>query len=156
MIVPQAFVVAGLVGGILYEPPEIHRHLERHIFLQGNTDLGGGCLFAGTLALYVAFGFTTAWYLTLKMQESATPASFGGRLLQAIWFLKFRIVAFAVGGTAHFGYDARVTPNDFRNMFLLTAVIYACSVLVIAALHSTSLSPVPRLLLAPLFTILWR
>lgn len=155
MIVPQAFVVAGLVGGILYEPPEIHRHLERHIFLQGNTDWGGGCLFAGTVALYVAFGFTAAWYLTLKMQESATQATFGRRLLKALWILKFHILAFAVGGTADFGYDARVTPNDFRNMFLLVTVIYACNVLLIVALHTTRFPLVPRLLLAPLFTILW-
>lgn len=155
MLVPQAFVLAGLVGGLLYEPPEIHRHLERHIFLQGNTDWGGGCLFAGTVALYVAFGFTAAWYLTLKLQESATPASFGRKLLKAIWILKFHILAFAIGGTAHIGYDARVTPNDFRNMFLLATMIYVCSVLMIVVLHSIHLPLVPRLLLAPLFTVLW-
>jgi hypothetical protein len=155
MLIPQAFIVAGLVGGMLYEPPEIHRHLERHIFLQGNTDWGGGCLFAGTTTLYVAFGLTAAWYLTLKIQEAGTTASFGKTLLKAIWFLKFHILAFAVGGTADFEYDARVTPNDFRNIFLLATLIYVCSVLMIVALHATNLPLVPRLLLAPVFTICW-
>lgn len=155
MIIPQAFVVAGLVGGMLYDPPEIHRHLERHIFLQGNTDWGGGCLFAGAVALYVAFGFTAAWYLTLKIQESATPAPCGRNLLKAIWFLKFHLLAFVVGSTADFGYDALVTPNDFRNMFLLAALIYTLSILLIVGLHTTRLPLGPRLLLAPLFTVLW-
>jgi hypothetical protein len=155
MIIPQGLIVAIAVGMFMYEPPEIHKHLERHISFQGNTDWGGGCLFAGTIALYVAFGFTAAWYLVLKMQEVEWPASFGANLLRAIWLLKYHILAFVVGGIANIGYDARVTPNDFRNMFLLATVIYACSVLLIVALQSTRLSLVPRLLLAPLFTVLW-
>ena len=52
--------------------------------LQGNTDWGGGCLFAGTVALYVAFGITSAWYLVLKMNESEAPSSFGRGLLKAL------------------------------------------------------------------------
>ena len=155
MLIPQAFVVAGLIGGRLYEPPEIHGQLERHIFLQGNTDWGGGCLFAGTIALYVAFGFTAAWYLVLRMQEVEAAASFGRKLIKALWFVKFHILAFAVGGTANFGSDALVTPNDFRNMFLLGAVIYTLSILLIVGMHSAHLSLAPRLFLAPLFTVLW-
>ncbi len=34
MIIPQGLVVAAIVG-VIYEPPEIHRDLERLIFLQG-------------------------------------------------------------------------------------------------------------------------
>lgn len=155
MIIPTGLVFA-LVSLLIYgDPPEIHGHLERALFLQGNTDMGGGCLFAATVGLYVTFGFTAAWYLVLKMQEVERSDSFGRNLLRAIWFLKFHILAFVVGGIADIGYDARVTPNDFRNMFLFAAVIYAFSVLMIVALHSTHLSLVPRLLLAPLFTILW-
>lgn len=155
MIIPQAFVVAGLVGGSLYEPPEIHRQLERHIFLQGNTDLGGGCLFAGTIALYVAFGFTAAWYLSLKLQESASPQRFGRSLLISLWLLKFHIIAFIIGGTVNFGYDARVTPNDFRNMFLFAVLIYSLSVVLITALHTAHLPNSIKYVLAPLFTVLW-
>lgn len=155
MIIPQALVVAGLVGGILYEPPEIHRQLEKHIFFQGNTDWGGGCLFAGTVALYVAFGFTAAWYLVLKMKKSATTSSFGRDLLKALWFLKFHIVAFIIGGVADLGYDTRVTPNDFRNMFVLAGVIYACSIVLVVWLCRWHLPSSIRLAVAPLFTVLW-
>ncbi len=155
MIFPQAIAVAWLVGGFLYEPPEIHRQLEKHIFFQGNTDWGGGCLFAGTVALYVAFGFTSAWYLVLKMQKSTTPASYGKSLVKAFWFLKFHILAFIIGGVANLSYDARVTPNDFRNMFLLAGLIYMLSVLLIVGLARLSL-PLPlRLAIAPLFTVIW-
>lgn len=155
MIFPQAFVVAGLVGGILYEPPEIHRHLEKHIFFQGNTDWGGGCLFAGTVALYVAFGLTAAWYLVLKMQESATSASFGKNLLKAFWVLKFHIIAFVIGGIANWAYDARVMPNDFRNMFLLAGLIYMFSVIFIVGAVELRLPLSACFALAPLFTIFW-
>jgi hypothetical protein len=155
MIFPQAIVVAGFVGGFLYEPPEIHRQLGKHIFFQGNTDWGGGCLFAGTVALYVAFGFTSAWYLVLKMQESATPTSFGKSLLKAVWFLKFHIAAFVIGGIAELGYDSRVTPNDFRNMFVLAGAIYALSIVLIVSLNTLRLSLSLRLIVAPLFTVLW-
>lgn len=155
MIIPQSFVVAWLVGGILYEPPEIHGQLEKHIFLQGNTDWGGGCLFAGTVALYVAFGFTAAWYLALKLRESATPAAFGKNLLKAIWFLKFHIFAFVIGGAANLSYDNRVTPNDFRNMFLLAGSIYMLSVILIAGLNTLTVPAALKLALAPLFTVVW-
>ena len=155
MIIPTAFVFALLSLLIYGDPPEIHGNLERALFLQGNTDMGGGCLFAVTVGLYVTFGFTAAWYLVLKMQEAAPPASFGKDLLKAIWFLKFHIVAFVIGGTADFSYDNRVTPNDFRNMFLLAGSIYTLSVLLIVGLNRINL-PLPfRLAVAPLFTAIW-
>ena len=155
MIIPQAIVVASFIGGSLYEPPEIHRQLEKHIFFQGNTDWGGGCLFAGTIALYVAFGFTAAWHLVFKLQEVARPSTFSKNLLKAVWFLKFHIIAFIIGGVACFAYDEGVTPNDFRNMFVLAGLIYTFSVVLIVWLHALRLSFPARLVLAPLFTVLW-
>jgi hypothetical protein len=140
MIVPQGLVVAIAVGMFIYEPPEIHGHLERHIFLQGNTDWGGGCLFAGTVALYVVFGFTSAWYLMLSL-NGADIHGFWRTVIRSLWFLKFHVLAFMIGGTANFGYDARVSPNDFRNIFLFAGMIYLLSVLFIAALHATRLGP---------------
>ena len=154
MIVPQAFIAAGLFGGVLYDPPELHGDLERYIFFQGSTDWGGGCLFAGTVALYVAFGFTAAWYLALKMTEIRPEVSYCGRILKSLWLLKFHIIAFIIGGTAGFDEDTRVAPNDFRNMFVLASVIYALSILLIAVVpHRVGLAP--RILVAPLFTIFW-
>ncbi|MBI3985717.1 MAG: hypothetical protein HY343_02260 [Lentisphaerae bacterium] len=155
MIIPQGLIVAIAVGMFIYEPPEIHGHLERHIFLQGNTDWGGGCLFAGTIALYVVFGFTSAWYLMLTLSASEDVHGFGRTILKAFWILKFHILAFVVGGTANIGYDSRVTPNDFRNMFLFAGTMYSLSVILICALHMTRFSLRLKLALAPFFTILW-
>lgn len=155
MIIPQGLIVAIAVGMFIYEPPELHGHLERHLFLQGNTDWGGGCLFAGTVALYVAFGFTAAWYLSLSLHALDAARGFWRAVLRSLWLLKFHIVAFVVGGLANIGYDARVTPNDFRNMFLFAGLIYALSILWIAGLRSVSIRPRVRLALAPLFTVAW-
>lgn len=155
LIIPQGLVVAAAVGMYVYEPPEIHGDLERHLFLQGNTDWGGGCLFAGTMALYVAFGFTAAWYLTLALSDLPRIDGFWVRWRKAVWILKFHLLAFLIGGTANLGYDARVTPNDFRNMFLFAAFLYLLSVCFITALSRTRFRLRIKLLLAPLFTVLW-
>lgn len=155
MLIPLAFLVAWLVGGVLYEPPEIHHHLERHLFLQGSTDWGGGCLFAGTVALYVVFGFTAAWYLVLKLEESQGGTSYLRTLGRALRILTFHIIGFIVGGMANWGYDARVTPNDFRNMFLFAELIYMLSILFICALHRASIGVRWKLALAPLVIVLW-
>lgn len=155
MLFPQALLVAWLVGGVLYEPPEIHRHLERHLFLQGSTDWGGGCLFAGTIALYVAFGFTSAWFLVLKLEESPGDIGFLRLLGRACWVLKFHILGFMVGGMANWGYDASVMENDFRNMFLLSGLLYALTILLICVLHRSRMSTRWKLALAPFLTVLW-
>lgn len=155
MIIPQGLVVAIAIGLFIYEPPEIHRHLERHLFLQGNTDWGGGCLFAATVALYVVFGFTSAWYLTLSLGAREAATSFWRTTLRALWILKFHLLAFVIGGTANFGYDSRVTPNDFRNIFLFAGLIYLFSVLFIVAVYKTRLRPRTKIALAPLFTLVW-
>lgn len=155
MILPQAFVVAFLFGGILYVPPEIHRNLEKHIFFQGNTDWGGGCLFAGTIALYVAFGFTAAWHLVLKLHETQARTTFMRSLGRCLWILRFHISAFIIGGAANIGYDARVTPNDFRNIFLLALALYCLSILLVVILNFSRFSLSARLAIAPLFTALW-
>ena len=155
LIIPQGLLIGIAIGMFLYEPPEIHGDLTRHLFLQGNTDWGGGCLFAGIIALYVVFGFTAAWHLALALQDRPAARSFGRALLQALWILKFHILLFVVAGTACWNYDARVTPNDFRNLFLFAALVYAGSVFWIVALRNLRLPLAARLALAPLFTILW-
>ncbi len=155
MIIPTGVAFTWLSLLIYGDPPEIHRHLERALFLQGSTDWGGGCLFAATIGLYVTFGFTAAWHLVLKLKDRLPSASFGRTLLKSLWFLKFHIIAFIIGGTANWTYDAYVTPNDFRNMFFLATLIYTLTVLLIVTLNSTHLSVPIRLTLAPLFTVLW-
>ena len=155
MIIPTGVAFTWLSLLVYGDPPEIHRHLERALFLQGSTDWGGGCLFAATIGLYVTFGFTAAWYLVLNLNSGLPPVSFGRTLIKSLWFLKFHIIAFIIGGTANWGYDAYVTPNDFRNMFMLAALIYALTVLLIVTLYSMRLSTPIRLILAPIFTVIW-
>jgi len=155
LIIPQGLLIAIGVGFFLYMPPEIHGDLERHLFLQGSTDWGGGCTFAAFISLYVVFGFTSAWYLALSLKDLPSSTSFGRAVLKALWILKFHLLLFLVSGTAGWGYDARVTPNDFRNLFLFATLIYACTVLWIVAIRNWRLSSTGRLALAPLFTVLW-
>jgi hypothetical protein len=155
LIIPLGLLIAIVIGFVVYVPPEIHGDLERHLFLQGSTDLGGGCLFAGTVALYVFFGFTSAWHLALSLKEFPGPSSFGRALLTSLWTLKFHILFFIVAGTTCWNYDARVAPNDFRNLFLFAALVYALSILWIVALRNVHLPLSARLALAPLFTVLW-
>ena len=155
MIIPIAFFFAMLSFIIYGDPPEMHGDLERALFLQGNTDLGGGTLFAATIGLYVGYGFTAAWYLLIQLSAIPRTLTFSQRLIKSLWIMKFHILAFGVGGTAHFGYDARVTPNDFRNLFLFVSSLYIASMLLIVYLNGTEIPLIAKFALAPLFTILW-
>ncbi|MCX6996857.1 MAG: hypothetical protein NTV49_07180 [Kiritimatiellaeota bacterium] len=155
MLLPMSFVVAGLMGGVFYTPPEVTGRLEHLLFFQGSTDLGGGCLFAGTMALYVYFGFTAALYLALRLSDTPPAPTFGADVRRALWFLKFHIAAFLIGGLGNIGYDSRVTPNDFRNMFLFVGVLYTGSIFLIVALNRTLQSMTSRVLLAPALVVLW-
>jgi|APTNR8051073442_1049403.scaffolds.fasta_scaffold28966_2 hypothetical protein len=155
MIIPTGFIFALLSVFIYGDPPETHGHLERALFLQGNTDMGGGCLFAATVGLYVTFGFTAAWYLVLKVHDSTNSSSFGRDLLRSLWILKFHIIAFIIGGTGNLAYDSRVTPNDFRNMLLFAGLIYLLTVFVIVGMNRFKLHLTARLVLAPVCTIAW-
>lgn len=155
LIIPLGLLIAIFTGRFLYVPPEITGRPEHLLFLQGSTDWGGGCLFAGLVSLYVSFGFTAAWHLALALRDLPAPLPFGKALLKSLWILKFHLLLFIVAGTAPWGYDARVTPNDFRNIFLFAALVYALSILWIVSLRGVRLSTPARLALAPLFTVLW-
>jgi hypothetical protein len=137
MILPLAFTIAFIFGGIIYEWPEFSRNYEQYIFFQGNIDMGGACLFAGVLLLYLFFGFTAGWYLVLKLEE-VKAKSFSRIVANGLLILKYHILAFVVGSTINLGYDARVAPNDFRNMFLLAGLLYSLSFLNICILHKLS------------------
>ena len=155
MLLPMSIVVAGLIGGALYVPPEMTGKLERMLFFQGSTDLGGGCLFAGTMALYVYFGFTAALYLALRLSETLPGPTFGADVRRALWSLKFHIAAFLIGGVGNIGYDSEVTPNDFRNMFLFAGALYTGSIFLVVVLNRTLKTMGVRLLLAPALIVLW-
>lgn len=153
-LVPLAVLLAIAVGKFLYVPPEIHGDLEKHLFLQGSTDWGGGALFAAFVSLYVFFGFAASWHLALALRDEP-DLPFGKALLRSLWILKFHLLLFAVAGTAPWRYDARVTPNDFRNLFLFASLVYSASVVWIVALRRARI-PLPlRLAAAPAFVLLW-
>lgn len=155
LLIPLGLLVAIGIGFFFYVPPELHGDPERHLFLQGSTDMGGGRLFAGIIALYVFFGFTSAWHLALSLESLPPSVSFGRALLHSLWILKYHLLLFIVAGTACWPYDRLVTPNDFRNLFLLAALLYALSILWITALRNPRLPRPLRLALAPLFIVLW-
>ena len=155
MLLPMGFVVAWLVGGVLYTPPEMTGKLEHMLFFQGSTDLGDGCFFAATMALYIYFGFTAAGYLTLRLSEAPPAQTFGADLRRALWLLRFHIAAFLIGGMGNIGADGRVTPNDFRNMFLFVGVLYTGSIFLIVLLRRSMKSTAVRLLMAPALIVLW-
>ncbi len=154
MIIPQAFIVASLFGFIIYDWPEHSGNYEEFIFFQGNIDMGGGCLFAGTLMLYLFFGFTAGWYLVLKLNEVSTDTFFQ-ILKKSFFILKYHILAFVIGGTMDIAYDARVIPNDFRNMFCFAAMLYLLTIIAISFMKKLQFNYKIQLLLAPIFIIFW-
>jgi hypothetical protein len=153
-IVPIGFLVAIVVGRFVYIPPEASLKPEAMLFLQGSTDLGGGSLFAATMALYIVFGILSALYLTLKLDERP-PGGFVRDVVSAFLLLKWHIFAFLVGGMANVEYDRLVLENDFRNMFLLAALIYLLSIVFIVWVRQGQLGLGSRLILAPLWVFLW-
>ena len=52
LIIPTGLLLAVATGAFLYVPPEITGRPEHLLFLQGSTDMGGGCLFAALVSLY--------------------------------------------------------------------------------------------------------
>lgn len=101
------------------------------------------------------FGFTAAWYLTLVLRDFPAALSFRRALLKSLRCLKSHLLFFIIAGTTCWNYDTFVTPNDFRNIFLFAALVYAFSILWIVALRNVRLPLPARLALAPLFVVLW-
>ncbi len=155
MIIPLAVVVAGYFGR--YSPAQITQLQEVPLFLQGSTDMGGSDLFSGTVALYVSFGLLGSIYLVLRLTARLTNYSYASDLVFSLWALKFHIVAFVIGGTMFwgYGYDSRITPNDFRNIFFLATFVYFLTILFIPALIRIHLPLILKLILAPLIIYLW-
>ena len=155
LIIPLSLLLAIVTGGFLYVPPEITGRPEHLLFLQGSTDMGGGCLFAALVTLYVFFGFTASWHLALMLHDLPTSLPFGKAILKSLWILKFHLLFFIVASPCLWAYDAAIIPNDFRNISLFAALVYTLSILWVVALRNVRLRLRTRLLLAPLFTMLW-
>jgi hypothetical protein len=69
--------------------------------------------------------------------------------------MRFHIGLFVWGGTANLSYDAWIPPNDFRNMFILAAVLYSLTLVLIVIMNRRSLSTIVQLILSPCFMLAW-
>jgi hypothetical protein len=127
---------------------------ERFLFFQGSIDMGGACLFAGWIMLYVVFGFTAGWYLVLKLSQIPYQ-SFSQSLIKYLWILTYHIAAFLCGGIMLFPGDGDTASNDFRNMFLFVCVLYGFSIAFICLLHKSQMKMRLKLFLSPLFISIW-
>lgn len=151
-ILPVAFLVA--VSFADYEPYQINA-VDVPLFLQGSTDWGGSVTFAVTIALYVAFGLLGAIYVILQMQLRPSTLSYQADARANLWVLRFHIGVFLLGGTACWDYDSRVTPNDFRNMFLFAVLVYSVAFAAATAIGRTRIRLLYRLALAPIAIYGW-
>jgi hypothetical protein len=151
-IFPIAILVAGYFGS--YEPQHINGY-DVPLFLQGSTDMGGSDTFAATIAMYIAFGLLGAVYVILQMHVRRPTLSYVLDVGTNLWALRFHIFFFILGGTACWDYDERVTPNDFRNMFLFAILVYSASVAIVTAVGRTRLPLHWRLAFAPLAIYAW-
>ncbi len=125
------------------------------LFLQGSTDWGGSITFAATMAMYVVGGILGGVQLALYLQRLAPATPFAARLLAGTLRLRLHWFLFLLGGTGGWSYDRRIAANDFRNMFVLAALLFALSACWITWL---SLRPLPlrlKVALAPLLLLAW-
>lgn len=152
-ILPISTVVGAYFGR--YSPEQITGLQEVPLFLQGSTDMGGSDTFAATVALYVTFGPLGAVYATLRMYTQASRPSYLADVRRALRDLRFHVFFFVVGGTACWGYDARIGPNDFRNMFFFALLVYSASVAIVTALARSRLPLAVRLVAAPMVVYGW-
>jgi hypothetical protein len=154
MILPQSFIVAIIFGGFIYEWPESTMNYEKYIFFQGSIDMGGACIFAGVILVYIFFGFTASWYLTMKLNQ-ITYQSYLHTVLHSLSVLKYHFVFFIIGSLVNIPDDAYAGSNDFRNMFLFVFFIYLLSILFICFLKKYKIKFSTKIILAPTLVIVW-
>jgi hypothetical protein len=147
------FIVAARYGR--YDEGDIGHKQTIPLFLQGSTDMGGSDVFAATVALYVACGLLGAIRLSLYLNILPPSMGLADRLRVGARRLIFHWIFFVVGGTMNWTYDSYIGPNDFRNIFLLVALIYILSALWITCLSRIPLPRIVRLLLAPALIFTW-
>lgn len=156
---PLSLVPAGLILALLfgrYDGADIGHLQSIPLFLQGSTNHAGSVLFAVSTAAYWVFGVLAALHLTLRLAARLPAPTFGGDLVRALGLLKFHLVPFLLAGPAlSFLYDGRVTPNDFRNLFLFALVLYLLTIVGVVALYRGGASLGLRLGLAPLLLVAW-
>lgn len=152
MLLPVAVTVVALVSR--YDSEDIGHKQAIPLFMQGSTDWGGSITFACAMALYVVCGTMASWQLVLWNELQPAWASFGERLRGGTWRLSLYWVCFLLGQLT-WGYDRWIGPNDFRNMALLAALVFAASACWITWLSRRALPRGARIVAAPLLILCW-
>ncbi|WP_078130640.1 hypothetical protein [Leptospira alexanderi] len=130
LILPWGIVIAFNTGG-KYEPWQIAT-ANIPIFLQGGTDWGGSCMFAGWMANYIFFSFVAPIYaIGLVVNHEQNFITIVGLILRR---MKWHILFFFILGPLNIPSDASITPNDHRNLFLFFFVYYSFLIFFVSAL----------------------
>ncbi|EMS86633.1 hypothetical protein MAL08_16100 [Leptospira noguchii] len=130
-IFPWGIVIAFSTGG-RYEPWQIAT-ASIPIILQGGTDWGGSCLFAGWMANYLFFSFAAPIYAIISIPE-ISKVSFIKTLQSVVKKMKGYIFFFLLLGPIWIFDDTRITPNDHRNLFLFFFVYYSFLIFYVSTL----------------------
>lgn len=153
-LIPVGAILLALFGR--YDGAEIGHLQSIPYFLQGSTDRGGSIVFAVSTAAYLVFGILAAIHLTLRLSETVPAPTFREDLTGALWILKLHLLPFLLAGPVFsYAFDGRVTPNDFRNLYLFALVLFGLTVIGIVALYRRGVSLPVRLSLAPALLVAW-
>lgn len=156
-IIPLALVVAFATDALIEHNFNMILPPGRVSFLRGSDDYGCSNLFAGATALYATFGFLATWYLTIRLADTEPAANPLRDLGRALWILKFHLGAFLVGGymfSEGGGCDLSYG-NDFRNTFVLAAVVYALTIAIAVVSYRLRWPELTRVALASTVVLAW-
>lgn len=126
LILPWGILIAFSTGA-RYEPWEIAT-ASIPIILQGGTDWGGSCLFAGWVANYLFFSFAAPIYATVSVPETS-EVNFITTLQSVVKKMKWYIFFFLLLGPITIFQDTLITPNDHRNLFLFFSFLHILNTL---------------------------
>ena len=130
-IFPWGIIIASITGG-KYEPWEIAT-ANIPIILQGSTDWGGSCLFAGWVANYLFFSIAAPIYALVTIEDTLQN-NLVTLLSLVLKTMKWHVLAFLIFGPLWWSYDAWILPNDHRNIFIFFGIYYSFLILYIAFL----------------------
>ena len=153
MLLPQAMFGTVFILSVYPRPMETGI-FDKFLFFQGSIDMGCELIFVATIALYILLGFTASWYTVLKLEELDVKTSLFKMFRYSFFVLKYHILVFILWNINN-SCDARVVPNDFRNMFLLVFLLYFLSIVLIVIMHKLNVPRIIRLIFAPTFIVLW-
>lgn len=166
MILPWLYLLTILVAGSFPLPTESYGRPEAFLFFQGDTDWGGGIMFAIETSMLLFFAFTAAWHLSLRLRAFRDRVGFGRRLGRALAVMSPFLVVFLAAAAFLFLDDVIMAisdegpygPTSVADIDAVTftaAIVYALSIPFVTWLDGTRLSAPAKTLLAPAVAVLW-